>query len=136
MSDMKRNPIKKSIRAIWNMKSSLPLAVHLLSDGRVARADKLVFLFVIIGYLLFPYDFIFDFPLFGHIDDLAIFLYMVNWFITRTPKQILEEYGWSEVAMQKRQEKAIKKREKETQKREKRKEATISFVRRVVGKNE
>ena len=88
---MKRNPIAKGARAIWNMKASLPLAVNLMADSRVERTNKLVFLFVTIGYLLFPFDFIFDFPLFGHIDDLAILLYMLNWFITKTPKDILDE---------------------------------------------
>lgn len=127
---MKRNPIKKVIRAVWNMKSMLPLAVNLLTDARVARANKLVFLFVTIGYLLFPYDFIFDFPLFGHFDDLAILLYMLNWFITKTPRDILEEYGWNEIAMQKRLKKAEKKREKEAKQREE----TLSFLKRAFDK--
>ena len=93
---MRSNPIGKGVRAVWNMKKSLPLTVHLMKDARVNRLNKLIFLFVTIGYLLFPYDFIFDFPVFGQLDDLAIFLYMLNWFIQRTPKAILEEYGWKE----------------------------------------
>lgn len=133
---MKRNPISKGVRAIWNMKATLPLAVNLMADSRVERANKLVFLFVTIGYLLFPFDFIFDFPLFGHIDDLAILLYMLNWFITKTPKDILDEYGWDEVADQKRREKAAKKREKEVKKKEAKKARTMAMVSRVIGKSE
>ena len=133
---MKRNPISNGIRAIWNMKATLPLAVNLMADSRVERANKLVFLFVTIGYLLFPFDFIFDFPLFGHIDDLAILLYMLNWFITKTPKDILEEYGWDEVAEQKRQEKAAKRREKEAKKKEEKNAKTMAMIAKVAGKGE
>lgn len=133
---MKRNPISKGVRAVWNMKTSLPLAVNLMTDSRVDRANKLVFLFVTVGYLLFPYDFIFDFPLFGHIDDLAIFLYMLNWFITRTPKDILDEYGWDEVAAQKRKAKADKKREKEAKKKEAKNEKTMAMIAKVMGRGE
>jgi len=102
----------------------------------VERANKLVFLFVTIGYLLFPFDFIFDFPLFGHIDDLAILLYMLNWFITKTPKDILDEYGWDELADQKRREKAAKKREKEAKKKEAKKAQTMAMIAKVMGKSE
>jgi len=133
---MKRNPISKGVRAIWNMKATLPLAVNLMADSRVERANKLVFLFVTIGYLLFPFDFIFDFPLFGHIDDLAILLYMLNWFITKTPKDILDEYGWDELADQKRREKAAKKREKEAKKKEAKKAQTMAMIAKVMGKSE
>jgi len=133
---MKRNPISKGVRAIWNMKATLPLAVNLMADSRVERANKLVFLFVTIGYLLFPFDFIFDFPLFGHIDDLAILLYMLNWFITKTPKDILDEYGWDELADQKRREKAAKKREKEVKKKEAKKAQTMAMIAKVMGKSE
>ncbi len=133
---MKRNPISKGVRAVWNMKSTLPLAVNLMTDSRVERANKLVFLFVTIGYLLFPFDFIFDFPVFGHIDDLAILLYMLNWFITKTPKDILDEYGWDEVAAQKRQEKAAKKREKEAKKKDEKHAQTMAVISKVMGRAE
>ena len=109
---MRSNPIGKGVRAVWNMKKSLPLTLHLMKDARVDRLNKLIFLFVTIGYLLFPYDFIFDFPIFGQLDDLAIFLYMLNWFINRTPKAILEEYGWREEPNVEKKVKKDKKAEK------------------------
>ena len=133
---MKRNPISKAARAVWNMKATLPLAVNLMADSRVERANKLIFLFVTLGYLLFPFDFIFDFPLFGHIDDLAILLYMLNWFITKTPKDILEEYGWDEIAEQKRQEKAAKKREKENKKKEAKTARQKAMIAKVLGREQ
>lgn len=117
---MRSNPLSKGVRAVWNMKKSLPLTLHLMKDARVDRLNKLVFLFVTVGYLIFPYDFIFDFPVFGQLDDLAIFLYMLNWFINRTPKAILEEYGWREgttVGKKKKKEKKSAKAAKTAQKK-------------------
>lgn len=93
---MRSNLVGKAWRAVWNMKKSLPLTLHLMKDSRVGRQYKIAFIFVTVGYLLFPYDFIFDFPFFGQLDDLAILLYMLNWFIQHTPKEILTEYGWKE----------------------------------------
>ncbi len=116
---MRSNPIGKGVRAVWNMKKSLPLTLHLMKDARVDRLNKLIFLFVTIGYLLFPYDFIFDFPIFGQLDDLAIFLYMLNWFINRTPKAILEEYGWREEPNVEKKVKKDKKAEKSVRKAQK-----------------
>jgi len=111
---MGRNPISKGFRAVWNMKRSLPLTVRLLKDSRVDRLNKLAFLFVTVGYLVFPYDFIFDFPFFGQFDDLAVFLFMLNWFIHRTPKAILDEYGWREdmLKLNKKKDKKYKKEQK------------------------
>ena len=105
---MRSNLIGKGIRAVWNMKKTLPLTVRLMKDVRVERLNKIVFLFVTIGYLVFPYDFIFDFPFFGQFDDLALLMFMVTWFINRAPKAILEEYGWTEQSDKKEKKKKEK----------------------------
>lgn len=91
---MSSNPINKAVKAVWSLKKTVPLAGNLMIDPRVARSSKLIFVFVSLGYLLFPYDFIFDFPLFGQFDDLAVVVMMLNWFIRNTPAHILNEYGW------------------------------------------
>ena len=91
---MSSNPINKAVKAVWSLKKTVPLAGNLMIDPRVARSSKLIFVFVSLGYLLFPYDFIFDFPLFGQFDDLAVVVIMLNWFIRNTPAHILDEYGW------------------------------------------
>ncbi|MBP3341564.1 MAG: DUF1232 domain-containing protein [Peptococcaceae bacterium] len=91
---MSSNPINKAVKAVWSLKKTVPLAGNLMIDPRVARSSKLIFVFVSLGYLLFPYDFIFDFPLFGQFDDLAVVVMMLNWFIRNTPAHILDEYGW------------------------------------------
>lgn len=92
---MSSNPINKAVKAVWNLKKTVPLAGRLMIDPRVARSSKLIFVFVSLGYLLFPYDFIFDFPLFGQFDDLAIIVMMLNWFIRNAPEAVLKENGWN-----------------------------------------
>ena len=91
---MSSNPLNKAVRAVWGLKKTVPLAGSLLIDTRVARSNKIILVFVVLGYLLFPYDFIFDFPLFGQFDDLAVLVFMINWFIRNTPDHILKEHGW------------------------------------------
>ena len=61
---------------------------------------------------------------------------MLNWFITKTPKDILDEYGWDEVKEQKRQEKAAKKREKEAKKKEEKNAQAMAVIAKVMGKGE
>lgn len=91
---MSSNPLNKAVKAVWGLKKTVPLAGKLMMDVRVARSNKIIFVLVAFGYLLFPYDFIFDFPLFGQFDDLAVLVFMLNWFIRNTPESILKEYGW------------------------------------------
>ena len=107
---MSRNPIGKAAKAVWSLKKTVPLAGRLMIDPRVARSSKLIFVFVSLGYLLFPYDFIFDFPLFGQFDDLAIVVLMLNWFIRNTPEDILDEHGWDgkEVVLKKSKKQVAK----------------------------
>lgn len=124
---MSRNPISKAARAAFNMKRNLPLTVNLMRDSRVDRLNKLVFLTVSLGYLVFPYDFIFDLPIFGQFDDLAVFLYMMNWFINRTPKNILLDYGWHEET-EKEKAKREKKEAKKAAKTEAKKQQVMGFL--------
>ena len=107
---MSRNPIGKAAKAVWSLKKTVPLAGRLMIDPRVARSSKLIFVFVSLGYLLFPYDFIFDFPLFGQFDDLAIVVMMLNWFIRNAPSKVLDEYGWDgkEVVLKKNKKQIAK----------------------------
>ena len=107
---MSSNPISKATKAVWNLKKTVPLAGKLMIDPRVARGSKLIFVFVTLGYLLFPYDFIFDFPLFGQFDDLAIVVMMLNWFIRNAPSKVLDEYGWDgkEVVLKKSKKQVAK----------------------------
>lgn len=86
--------IFRGAKAIWNLRKTVPLVMHLLLDERVKKIYKVTFGIITLGYLAFPYDFIFDLPFWGQLDDLVIFMYMINWLIKRIPENILREYGW------------------------------------------
>lgn len=107
---MSSNPLNKAVKAVWSLKKTVPLAGSLMIDPRVARSNKIIFVFVSLAYLLFPYDFIFDFPFLGQFDDLAVVVFMLNWFIKHTPEQILKEYGWDgqEVVLKKSKKQVAK----------------------------
>lgn len=107
---MSSNPLNKAVKAVWNLKKTVPLAGRLMIDPRVARSSKLIFVFVSVGYLLFPYDFIFDFPFFGQFDDLAVVVMMLNWFIRTAPEAVLKDHGWDgkEVTLKKNKKQVAK----------------------------
>lgn len=84
----------RGLKAVWNLRKNVPLIIKLILDERVKKRYKFTFLAVTLGYLAFPYDFIFDLPFWGQLDDLFIFIYMINWLIKRIPENILREHGW------------------------------------------
>lgn len=93
---MAKISIKKSFRLLWNLPKSIPFGFKLLKDKRIDVKNKIIFLSITLGYLVFPYDLIFDIPFVGQFDDFAVFMLMFNWFVHRVPKPILKEYGWKD----------------------------------------
>ena len=93
---MAKISIKKSFRLLWNLPKSIPFGFKLLKDKRIDVKNKIIFLSITLGYLVFPYDLIFDIPFVGQFDDFAVFMLMFNWFVNRVPKPILKEYGWKD----------------------------------------
>lgn len=86
--------VYRGLKAVWNLRKTIPLIIKLLFDERVKKRYKVTFCAVTLGYLAFPYDFIFDLPFWGQLDDLVIFIFMINWLIKRIPEDILRENGW------------------------------------------
>ena len=82
------------IRFLLNLPKSLPLAWKLIQDSRLPLKNKLYFIVLALGYLIFPFDLILDVPLIGQLDDFAIFMFLFNWFLNKVPTDILQEYGW------------------------------------------
>lgn len=71
--------------------NSIPLAWRLFLDDRVSPAVKTI---PIMGflYLLWPIDLLPDlFPALGQLDDIAVILLALNWFIQVCPSDIVEE---------------------------------------------
>lgn len=64
----------------------------LARDPRVPLSQKLV-LGGIAGYLAFPIDIIPDFvPVIGELDDLAVIIFGLDWFIRNAPPEVVEDH--------------------------------------------
>ena len=64
----------------------------LARDPRVPTQQKLV-LGGIAAYLAFPIDIIPDFiPVIGELDDLAVLIFGLDWFIRNAPADVVEEH--------------------------------------------
>ena len=82
---------KKIIIFIEKFNLKIRLYKLVLSDKRTPGIVRVI-LILMIGYAIFPFDFITDFiPLFGLIDDITI-LFSVVWLIMQLiPKKIVED---------------------------------------------
>jgi uncharacterized membrane protein YkvA (DUF1232 family) len=64
----------------------------LARDPRVPKEQKLV-LAGIAAYLAFPIDIIPDFiPVIGELDDLAVLVFGLDWFIRNAPADVVDEH--------------------------------------------
>jgi uncharacterized membrane protein YkvA (DUF1232 family) len=67
------------------------LSWSLIRDPRVPKKAKIV-PFLAVGYLISPFDIISFVPIIGQMDDLAILLLSLHWFVRLTPKEIVNEH--------------------------------------------
>lgn len=68
------------------------LAWGLLRDNRVADTSKIV-LMAAGAYVLMPFDILPDFiPVAGQIDDIAIVLMALRWFLGNAPEEVVREH--------------------------------------------
>jgi uncharacterized membrane protein YkvA (DUF1232 family) len=64
----------------------------LARDPRVPTEQKLV-LAAVAAYLAFPLDIIPDFiPVIGELDDLAVLIFGLDWFIRNAPADVVDEH--------------------------------------------
>lgn len=69
------------------------LAWRLLGDQRVPTWLKVIVPLLVLGYFVFPLDFLPDFlPLIGQLDDLGVVLLGVNMIIRFSPRYVVEEH--------------------------------------------
>ena len=90
----KRKGFFQKLIGLKNLTKKLPLVVKLVQDSRVPFVNKLIFIGVSLIYFIVPFDLIPDVPIIGHIDDFFIFIFFLNWFIEKTPENILADYDW------------------------------------------
>lgn len=81
------------IWALLRIHRTLPLLWSLLWDNRVPLARKLLFLALGIGYTVLPIDVLVDWvPFIGHLDDVTVWLILVEKFISGVAPNIKSKY--------------------------------------------
>jgi uncharacterized membrane protein YkvA (DUF1232 family) len=83
--------------SLWRLLLRLPRTIkllwRLLKDRRAPLLGKIVFALAL-AYVVWPLDLIpdFVFPVLGQVDDVAVLLAGVRFFLRSTPPQVLEEH--------------------------------------------
>ena len=95
MADMNRTSRspRSTIGLVGELIKNARLAWRLLNDRRVDTLYKVI-PFVLVGlYFFSPIDFIPDFiPVVGELDDLAVILLGIKFFIDLSPKEVVQQH--------------------------------------------
>lgn len=80
-----------TVRTLSELIDKIQLAWRLFRDSRVSLAVKAIPLLGLL-YLIWPVDLLPDlFPALGQLDDIAVILLALNWFIHACPSDVVEE---------------------------------------------
>ncbi|MFQ5854968.1 MAG: YkvA family protein [Anaerolineae bacterium] len=80
-----------TVRTLSKLIDRIQLAWHLFRDDRVSPAVKAIPLMGLL-YLIWPLDLLPDlFPALGQLDDIAVLLLALNWFIRACPSDVVED---------------------------------------------
>ncbi len=85
---------QKNLKRFRHLPNNVWVSLKMLGDERVPLANKLSYVGLALGYLIWPWDFMVDVPFFGQLDDAAVFLLLYSFFMSRIPLDIREEHGW------------------------------------------
>ena len=94
MSELPKRPrnMNEAVDTVRKLPTYARLIWGLARDERVTGHQKAV-LAGIAAYLAFPIDIIPDFiPVIGELDDLAILILGLDWFMRNAPPQVVEEH--------------------------------------------
>jgi uncharacterized membrane protein YkvA (DUF1232 family) len=94
VADRIRRPrnVNEAVETVRKLPTYARLVWDLARDPRVPTQQKLV-LGAMAAYLAFPLDIIPDFiPVIGQLDDLAVLLLGLDWFIRNAPPEVVEEH--------------------------------------------
>jgi uncharacterized membrane protein YkvA (DUF1232 family) len=84
--------LAEALELVKQLPAYARLAWDLLRDGRVPAQQKLI-LGGVAAYLVVPFDIIPDFiPGLGQVDDVAIVLLGLRWFIRSAPADVVSEH--------------------------------------------
>ncbi|WP_217587343.1 YkvA family protein [Lentibacillus saliphilus] len=73
---------------------SVPFFVAFFKSREVGVLRKILFVALIIGYSVFPFDVIPDFLIvFGVVDDVAVAAWILQYMVKTAPKSLRDQYG-------------------------------------------
>lgn len=85
------------LKKLQHLPNNVVSLSKIIMDPRVSSNQKMLFLMLSGGYFIWPYDFMFDVPFIGQLDDLGVFLLLLTWFMSRIPDDIKYEHGWRDM---------------------------------------
>jgi uncharacterized membrane protein YkvA (DUF1232 family) len=84
----------KRVRFIFKIRRFIPFLVEFFRSKEVPSAKKLISFLLVVGYMLFPFDVIPDFfGFFGIVDDVTIFLFILQQIVKMAPADLKNKYG-------------------------------------------
>ncbi|ERI07898.1 YkvA family protein [Aneurinibacillus aneurinilyticus] len=82
------------VRFIFNVRKFIPFLFRFFASKEVSMQKKLLSCLLLIGYIVFPFDLIPDFfVFFGMLDDVAVFMFVLQQMVKMAPPQLKEQYG-------------------------------------------
>jgi len=86
----------RRIRFLFKIHKSVPFLKDFFVTSEIKTATKILFLAIIIGYFIFPFDLIPDFlVVFGLVDDVAIAILILQQMIKIAPSSLKEKYDFN-----------------------------------------
>lgn len=86
-----------NLKRIRHLPNNVLASFRMIGDSRISTLQKAAFIGLAGGYLLWPNDLIIDIPLIGQLDDMAVFLILYGWFMSKVPEDIRQEHGWKDI---------------------------------------
>lgn len=83
----------KRMRFLFSIHHSIPFLKDFFISKEINKGKKIVFVVLILGYIILPFDIIPDFLVgIGLVDDVAVALFIVQLMIKVAPESLKEKY--------------------------------------------
>jgi uncharacterized membrane protein YkvA (DUF1232 family) len=85
----------KRVRFVFQIRRFIPFLVEFFRSKEIATSKKVISILFMVGYIVFPFDLIPDvFGVFGIVDDVAIFMFILQQMVNMAPSHLKRKYGF------------------------------------------
>ncbi|MGE6752533.1 YkvA family protein [Rossellomorea sp. NPDC071047] len=85
----------KRLRFLFNIRKSVPFMVDFFRSKEVSFIKKVLSIGIVVVYFWLPFDLIPDvFVLFGIIDDVAVFTFVLQLIVKMAPEELKNRYEY------------------------------------------